>query len=35
MNKAFVKGDDIWEDLGIELDPRTDIPEGSRNYMKE
>ncbi len=33
MNKAFVKDDDIWEDLEIELDPRADIPAGSRNYM--
>ena len=35
MNKAFVKGEDIWEDLETELDPRADIPEGSRNYMEE
>ena len=33
MNKAFVKDDDIREDLKIELDSRADIPEGSRNYM--
>ena len=33
MNKAFIKGDDIWEDLEIELDPRANIPEESRNYM--
>ncbi len=33
MSKAFVKDDDICEDLEIELDPRADIPAGSRNYM--
>jgi transcription elongation factor GreB len=33
MNKAFVKDDDTWQDPEIELDPRADIPAGSRNYM--
>jgi transcription elongation factor GreB len=33
MNKAFVKDDDAYEDLEIELDPEADIPAGSRNYM--
>ncbi len=33
MNKAFVKDDDTWQDPQIELDPRADIPAGSRNYM--
>jgi len=31
MNKAFVKDDDTWQDLEIELDPRADIPTGSSN----
>ena len=33
MNNAFVKDDDTWQDPEIELDPRADIPAGSRNYM--
>jgi transcription elongation factor GreB len=33
MDKAFVKDDDAWQDPEIELDPRADIPAGSRNYM--
>ena len=33
MNKAFVKDDDTWQDPEIKLDPRADIPAGSRNYM--
>jgi len=33
MNKAFVKDEDAWEDPQIELDPRANIPAGSRNYM--
>ena len=33
MNKAFVKDDDTWQDPEIELDPRADIPAGSRNYI--
>ena len=33
MNKAFVKDDDTLQDPEIELDPRADIPAGSRNYM--
>jgi transcription elongation factor GreB len=33
MSKAFVKDDDSWQDPEIEIDPRADIPVGSRNYM--
>ena len=33
MSKAFVKDDDTWQDPEIEIDPRADIPAGSRNYM--